>query len=181
MRGKGCSWGRGGGNVLENVSPSPPPNPSLSSSKIFDLIESSPPFLRVGDRTALDGASWGRENGVVVPPKKRMRKPSPRQAAFRVFLGGPSTLSNRRRVPFRFSLKKKKTTGGEDNMPIKKRRLCHSMWLSHQHGETTTFFSGSPLGGIHAWGILLVIPLAFQGIKHQPFSMTQPTRTLFLS
>ena len=39
-----------------------------------------------------------------------------------------------------------------------------------------TFFSSSPLGGIHAWGILLVIPLAFQGIKHQPFSMTQPFR-----
>jgi hypothetical protein len=45
---------------------------------------------------------------------------------------------------------------------------------SPQHGETTTFFSSFPLGGIHAWGILLVIPLAFQGIKHQPFSMTQP-------
>ena len=29
-------------------------------------------------------------------------------------------------------------------------------------------------GGLHDWGILLVIHLEFQEIKHQPFSMTQP-------
>ena len=29
-------------------------------------------------------------------------------------------------------------------------------------------------GGLHDWGILLVIHLEFQEIKHLPFSMTQP-------
>ena len=38
-----------------------------------------------------------------------------------------------------------------------------------QYTESPVF---SPVfaDGLHDWGILLVIPLEFQGIKHQPFS-----------
>ena len=43
-----------------------------------------------------------------------------------------------------------------------------------QHGENTAFLSGFSADGLHNWGILLVIPLELQGIKHQPFPMTQP-------
>ena len=39
---------------------------------------------------------------------------------------------------------------------------------------TYGLFSSFPLGGVHGWGILLVIPLLLQGKRHQPFSMTQP-------
>ena len=45
---------------------------------------------------------------------------------------------------------------------------------SSQHGENADFFSIFSLGGIHRQGILPVIPLEFQGKKHQPFSRTQP-------
>ena len=41
-------------------------------------------------------------------------------------------------------------------------------------GENTIFFSSFPLGWIHSWGVFFVIPLEFQGKKHQPFSRTQP-------
>ncbi|WP_302553631.1 hypothetical protein [Bilophila sp.] len=34
---------------------------------------------------------------------------------------------------------------------------------SSQRGEHTAFFSGFPIGGIHAQGLLPVIPLKFQG------------------
>ena len=45
---------------------------------------------------------------------------------------------------------------------------------SPQYGENTAFFSSFPINGIHSQGILLFLPLEFQGKKHQPFSMTQP-------
>ena len=45
---------------------------------------------------------------------------------------------------------------------------------SSQHGENADFFSIFSLGGIHRQGIFPVIPLEFQGKKHQPFSRTQP-------
>ena len=47
---------------------------------------------------------------------------------------------------------------------------------SPQYGENTAFFSAFPLGGIHGQGILPVTPLEFQGKKHQPFSITQPSK-----
>ena len=46
--------------------------------------------------------------------------------------------------------------------------------LSWQYAESMCFFSSFSAGGLHDWGILLVISLKFQEIKHQPFSMTQP-------
>ena len=46
--------------------------------------------------------------------------------------------------------------------------------LFHQYTENICFFSKLSAGGLCDWGILLVIPLEFQGKKHQPFSMTQP-------
>ena len=53
--------------------------------------------------------------------------------------------------------------------------LCYSLWLFHLHSMLKIqTFSGFPLGGIHGWGILPVIPLELQGKKHQPFSITQP-------
>ena len=45
---------------------------------------------------------------------------------------------------------------------------------SPQCGENTAFFFGFPLGGLHCQGIFPIIPLEFQGKKHQPFSITQP-------
>ena len=50
----------------------------------------------------------------------------------------------------------------------------HVSALSPQYGKNTDFFSYFPLGGLHGWGILLVIPLELQGKRHQPFSMAQP-------
>ena len=47
---------------------------------------------------------------------------------------------------------------------------------SPQCFENIAFFSSFPLGGIHGSGMLSVIPLKLQGKKHQPFSMTQPTK-----
>ena len=42
--------------------------------------------------------------------------------------------------------------------------LCYSLWLFHLHSMLKIqTFSGFPLGGIHGWGILPVIPLEFQG------------------
>ena len=58
---------------------------------------------------------------------------------------------------------------------IKKALLSFVVVSSPQCDENTAFFSGFPLGGIHGQGIFPVIPLEFQGKKHQPFSMTQPT------
>ena len=52
--------------------------------------------------------------------------------------------------------------------------------LSPQHGGNTGFFSSFPVNGLHAWGILLVVSLGFQEIRHQPFSMTQPVFIVFL-
>ena len=45
--------------------------------------------------------------------------------------------------------------------------------FSRQYAENICFFRFSA-DGLHDWGILLVIPLEFQEIKHQPFPMTQP-------
>ena len=45
--------------------------------------------------------------------------------------------------------------------------------LFYQYIENIYFFQFFA-GGLHDWGILLVISLEFQEIKHQPFSMTQP-------
>ena len=52
---------------------------------------------------------------------------------------------------------------------------CHSIWLFYFNKmlKTESFFKFST-GGLHDWGILLVIPLAFQEMKHQPLPMTQP-------
>ncbi|WP_302551336.1 hypothetical protein [uncultured Bilophila sp.] len=46
--------------------------------------------------------------------------------------------------------------------------------LSRQYAEKYMLFLQFSAGGLHDWGILLVIHLEFQEIKHQPFSMTQP-------
>ena len=43
-----------------------------------------------------------------------------------------------------------------------------------EYGGTYSLFSRFPLGGNHGQDILPVIPLEFQGKKHQPFSITQP-------
>ncbi|WP_302552406.1 hypothetical protein [uncultured Bilophila sp.] len=49
--------------------------------------------------------------------------------------------------------------------------------LSPQHGENNGFLSSFSASGLHAWGILSVIPLEFQEIRHQPFPMAQPSET----
>ena len=49
--------------------------------------------------------------------------------------------------------------------------------LFHQYTENIYFLSNFSVGGLHDWGILLVISLEFQEIKHQPFSIAQPLRT----
>ncbi|WP_302551763.1 hypothetical protein, partial [uncultured Bilophila sp.] len=46
--------------------------------------------------------------------------------------------------------------------------------LFQQYTENICFFSNLSAGGLCDWGILLVIPLEFQGKGHQPFSMAQP-------
>ena len=45
---------------------------------------------------------------------------------------------------------------------------------------TYGLFSNFPFGGLHSWGILLIIPLELQGKRHQPFSMAQPKKNLCL-
>ena len=45
--------------------------------------------------------------------------------------------------------------------------------LFQQYAENKGFFSNLSAGGLHDWGVL-VIPLEFQEIKHQPFPMAQP-------
>ena len=37
-----------------------------------------------------------------------------------------------------------------------------------------SLFSSFPFGGLHGWGVLLVIPSERHRKRHQPFSMTQP-------
>ena len=53
-------------------------------------------------------------------------------------------------------------------------RLCHSTksFCFSNMLKIYIFFSFSA-GGPHDWGILLIISLEFQEIKHQPFSMTR--------
>ena len=46
--------------------------------------------------------------------------------------------------------------------------------LFQQYAENRDFFSNFSADGLHDGGTLLVIPLEFQEIKHQPFPMTQP-------
>ncbi|WP_308771991.1 hypothetical protein [uncultured Bilophila sp.] len=47
---------------------------------------------------------------------------------------------------------------------------AQSTWLfSFSNILKIYIFSAFSSGGIHGWGILLVISLEFQGIKHQPF------------
>ena len=46
--------------------------------------------------------------------------------------------------------------------------------LFQQNAEKRDFFSNLSTDGLHDGGTLLVIPLEFQEIKHQPFPMTQP-------
>ena len=41
--------------------------------------------------------------------------------------------------------------------------------INHFLGHSLSSF---PVGGLHSWGILLVVPLEFQKIRHQPFPMT---------
>ena len=53
--------------------------------------------------------------------------------------------------------------------------------LSSQHGGNTAFFSNLSTDGLHDGGTLLVVPLEFQEIKHQPFPMTQPNYLTILS
>ena len=50
--------------------------------------------------------------------------------------------------------------------------------LSRQYAEKYMLFLQFSAGGLHGWGILLVIPFEFQEIKHQPFSMTQPKKNM---
>ena len=48
--------------------------------------------------------------------------------------------------------------------------LCQYVVASSpQHGENAAFLSSFPLGGIHSQGILPVIPLELQGIRHNHF------------
>ena len=54
--------------------------------------------------------------------------------------------------------------------------LEHVVAPSPQCGEKYSLFFCVPLGGIHGQGILPVIPLEFQGKKHQPFFRTQPKK-----
>ena len=42
--------------------------------------------------------------------------------------------------------------------------------LSRQYAEKYMLFCQFSAGGLHDWGILLVISLEFQGKKHQSFS-----------
>ena len=58
--------------------------------------------------------------------------------------------------------------------------LWYVVVSSPQHGENTAFFSNFPFGGLHSWGILLIIPLELQRKRHQPFSMAQPKKILCL-
>ena len=53
--------------------------------------------------------------------------------------------------------------------------------LSRQYAEKYMLFLQFSAGGLHGWGILLVIPFEFQEIKHQPFSMTQPFKKVILN
>ena len=46
--------------------------------------------------------------------------------------------------------------------------------LFQQYAEKRDFFSSFSADGLHDGGTLLVMPLEFQEIKHQPFPMTQP-------
>ena len=48
--------------------------------------------------------------------------------------------------------------------------------LSRQYTEKYMLFLQFSAGGLHDWGILLVIPLEFQEIKHQPLPMAQPRK-----
>ena len=50
--------------------------------------------------------------------------------------------------------------------------------LFQQYVENTGFFSTFSAGGRRDGGTLLVIPLEFQEIEHQPFSMAQPKRKM---
>ena len=58
-------------------------------------------------------------------------------------------------------------------MNLKGSAIAHG-FLSRQYAEKYMLFLQFSAGGLHDWGILLVIHLEFQEIKHQPFSMTQP-------
>ena len=46
--------------------------------------------------------------------------------------------------------------------------------LFQQDAENRDFFSNFSADGLHDGRTLLVIPLEFQEIKHQPFPMAQP-------
>ena len=46
--------------------------------------------------------------------------------------------------------------------------------LFQQNAEKRDFFSNFSADGLHDGGTLLVMPLEFQEIKHQPFPVTQP-------
>ena len=46
--------------------------------------------------------------------------------------------------------------------------------LFQQHAKNRDFFSSFSADGLHDGGTLLVMPLEFPEIKHQPFPMTQP-------
>ena len=48
--------------------------------------------------------------------------------------------------------------------------------LFQQYVENTGFFSTFSAGGRRDGGTLLVIPLEFQEIEHQPLSMAQPLK-----
>ena len=46
--------------------------------------------------------------------------------------------------------------------------------LFQQYAENRDFFSNFFADGLHNWDTLLVIPLEFQEIKHQPCTLTEP-------
>ena len=50
----------------------------------------------------------------------------------------------------------------------------YTVVLFSQYDETIDFLSNLFRWRLHDWGILSVIPLKFQEIKHQPFPMAQP-------
>ena len=54
--------------------------------------------------------------------------------------------------------------------------IWQSPVLSSQYTGNTGIFSSFSAYGLHAWGLLLVIPLEFQGKKHQTFPMAQPKK-----
>jgi len=53
--------------------------------------------------------------------------------------------------------------------------------LFQQYAENRDFFPNFSADGLHNWDTLLVIPLKFQEIKHQPYTLTEPKNKILIS